>query len=50
MFALSAAVLENERRAAEAAGMNGFIAKPVVEEELLRMLRPLALQAVAAGR
>ena len=45
MFALSAAVLDSERRAAEAAGMNGFVPKPVEEAELLRVLAPVA-QAV----
>ena len=38
IFALSAAVLEHERAQAGAAGMNGFVAKPVVEAELLRAL------------
>jgi len=38
IFALSAAVLEHERAQAGAAGMNGFVAKPVVEGELLRAL------------
>ncbi|MCW5633991.1 MAG: PAS domain S-box protein [Rubrivivax sp.] len=42
VFAFSAAVLDHERRAAEAAGMNGFIAKPVEVAELLRVLAPLA--------
>jgi PAS domain S-box-containing protein len=41
VFALSAAALENEREAARAAGMLGFIAKPVVEAELLRALQSL---------
>jgi PAS domain S-box-containing protein len=41
VFALSAAVLERDRREAEAAGMNGFVTKPVAEGELLRTLRPL---------
>jgi CheY-like chemotaxis protein len=40
VFALSAAVLEHEREQAGAAGMNGFVAKPVVEVELLRALVP----------
>ena len=40
VFALSAATLENERDAARAAGMQGFIAKPVLEAELLRVLLP----------
>ena len=38
IFALSAAVLEHERAQAGEAGMNGFVAKPVVEGELLRAL------------
>jgi len=42
VFAFSAAVLDHERREAEAAGMNGFIAKPVELAELLRALAPLA--------
>jgi CheY-like chemotaxis protein len=42
VFALSAAVLENERESVRAAGMRGFIAKPVLEAELMRALRPLA--------
>ncbi len=41
IYALSAAVLEHERRAAEAAGMRRFIAKPVNEQDLLRALLPL---------
>jgi len=41
VFAFSAAVLDHERRGAEAAGMNGFIAKPVEVGELLRLLGPL---------
>ena len=41
IYAFSAAVLDNERREAEAAGMNGFIAKPVEPGQLLRMLAPL---------
>ncbi|MFY9513117.1 MAG: response regulator, partial [Rubrivivax sp.] len=45
VFAFTAAVLEHERAEASAAGMNGFVAKPVVESDLLRVLRPL----VAAG-
>ncbi|MBI5718467.1 MAG: PAS domain S-box protein [Burkholderiales bacterium] len=47
VFAFSAAVLDHERREAEAAGMNGFIAKPVEVGELLRVLGPLV--AGAAG-
>ena len=42
IFALSAAVLDNERQEANAAGMDGFIAKPVGEADLLRALQPLA--------
>ena len=38
VLALSAAVLEIERRQAEEAGMCDFIAKPVDEAELLRAL------------
>ncbi len=41
IYALSAAVLEHERRAAEAAGMRRFIPKPVSEHDLLRALLPL---------
>lgn len=39
VIALSAAVLEHERRAAAEAGMDGFIAKPVDEAELVRALQ-----------
>jgi CheY-like chemotaxis protein len=46
IYALSAAVLEQERQAAADAGMNGFIAKPVVEAELLQVLRPWVPGAV----
>jgi PAS domain S-box-containing protein len=38
VLALSAAVLDHEREAARAAGMAGFVAKPVQEAELLRAL------------
>jgi CheY-like chemotaxis protein len=38
IHALSAAVLDHERRAALAAGMSSFIGKPVDEGELLRAL------------
>ncbi|MFT7722530.1 MAG: ATP-binding protein [Roseateles sp.] len=38
IHAFTAAVLDQERQAALAAGMNGFIAKPVMEAELLRVL------------
>jgi CheY-like chemotaxis protein len=41
VLAFTAAVLEQERQAAAAAGMDGFVAKPVVEAELLRALQPL---------
>ncbi|MBK9136777.1 MAG: PAS domain S-box protein [Betaproteobacteria bacterium] len=43
IFAFSAAVLDHERREAEAAGMNAFVAKPVEVGELLRVLAPLAV-------
>jgi CheY-like chemotaxis protein len=46
IYALSAAVLEQERQAAADAGMNGFIAKPVLEAELLQVLRPWVPGAV----
>jgi signal transduction histidine kinase len=39
VFALSAAVLDHERQQALDAGMNGFLAKPVGEAELVQMLR-----------
>ncbi|MBL8305897.1 MAG: PAS domain S-box protein [Rubrivivax sp.] len=38
VYALTAAVLEHDRQQAEAAGMDGFIGKPVLEAELLRVL------------
>ncbi len=41
VFAFTAAVLEHERLDARAAGMAGFVAKPVAENDLLRALRPL---------
>jgi PAS domain S-box-containing protein len=41
IYALSAAVLEQERLDASDAGMDGFIAKPVIEAELRRVLLPL---------
>ena len=41
VYAFSAAVLDHERRAAEAAGMDGFVAKPVAAGDLLRVLAPL---------
>jgi CheY-like chemotaxis protein len=43
VLALSAAVLEHERQAAGAAGMMGFIGKPVIEAELVGALAPLLL-------
>ncbi|WP_326534723.1 ATP-binding protein [Pseudorhodoferax sp.] len=46
IYALSAAVLEQDRLDALAAGMNGFIAKPVNETELLRALLPWVPVAV----
>jgi PAS domain S-box-containing protein len=39
VFALSAAVLDHERQQALDAGMNGFLAKPAGEAELVQMLR-----------
>ncbi len=50
VFAFSAAVLDHERREAEAAGMNGFIAKPVELGELLRLLAPLVTASAKAVR
>ncbi|HET9978201.1 MAG TPA: ATP-binding protein [Burkholderiaceae bacterium] len=41
LFALSAAVLEQERSEARAAGMAEFLPKPVAEADLLRVLAPL---------
>jgi PAS domain S-box-containing protein len=41
LFALSAAVLEQERAQAQAAGMQEFLPKPVAEADLLRVLAPL---------
>lgn len=38
IHAFTAAVLDQEREKALAAGMNGFIAKPVAEEEVIRVL------------
>jgi PAS domain S-box-containing protein len=46
LFALSAAVLDQERAEARAAGLSEFLSKPVLEVELLRVLAPL----VAAAR
>jgi CheY-like chemotaxis protein len=43
VLALSAAVLESERESARAAGMQGFIAKPVHEAELVRALQSVGL-------
>jgi PAS domain S-box-containing protein len=48
VLALSAAVLEHERQAAGAAGMLGFIGKPVIEAELIGALAPLVVAAGAA--
>ena len=42
VIALSAAVLDAERAQAHAAGMNGFVAKPAAEADLLRSLWPFA--------
>ncbi|MET0383036.1 MAG: ATP-binding protein [Burkholderiaceae bacterium] len=42
IIALTAAVLDAERAQAQAAGMNGFVAKPAAEGELLRALWPYA--------
>jgi len=42
LIALSAAVLEQERSEARAAGMTEFLPKPVAEADLLRVLAPLA--------
>jgi CheY-like chemotaxis protein len=42
IIALSAAVLDAERAQAHAAGMNGFVAKPATETDLLRALWPYA--------
>jgi CheY-like chemotaxis protein len=42
IIALSAAVLDAEREQAAAAGMNGFLAKPAAERDLLRVLWPFA--------
>ena len=38
IHAFTAAVLDQERQAALAAGMNGFIAKPVAGAEVIRVL------------
>ncbi|MDP0995356.1 response regulator, partial [Klebsiella pneumoniae] len=38
IHAFTAAVLDQERQAALAAGMNGFITKPVAEAEVVRVL------------
>ncbi|MGQ3051883.1 MAG: PAS domain S-box protein [Roseateles sp.] len=38
IHAFTAAVLDQERQAALAAGMNGFIGKPVAEDEVIRVL------------
>jgi PAS domain S-box-containing protein len=42
IIALSAAVLDAERAQAQSVGMNGFIAKPAAENDLLRVLWPFA--------
>jgi CheY-like chemotaxis protein len=49
LIALSAAVLEQERLEARAAGLSEFLAKPVSEPDLLRVLAPLAAARRAAG-
>jgi len=48
IYALTAAVLEHDRQQAEAAGMDGFIGKPLVEAELMRALTR-AERATGAG-
>ena len=50
LFALSAAVMEIDRTLAREAGMSEFLAKPIDEAELLRVLRPLVPAAVARRR
>ncbi|MCP5285010.1 MAG: PAS domain S-box protein [Burkholderiaceae bacterium] len=45
VYALSAAVLERDREQARAAGMQGFIAKPVNEADLVAALAPLRRRA-----
>jgi CheY-like chemotaxis protein len=47
LFALSAAVLEQERQEAREAGLTEFLAKPVAEADLLRVLAPLKRRVVA---
>ena len=47
IFAFSAALLEHERQSARASGMEGFIAKPIVEAELLGALQGLRPRAPA---
>ncbi len=47
LFALSAAVMDLERGQAREAGMTEFLAKPVDEAELLRVLTPLVAAAAA---
>jgi len=42
IIALSAAVLDAERAQAQSVGMNGFLAKPAAEADLLRVLWPYA--------
>ena len=50
LFALSAAVMEIDRNQAREAGMSEFLAKPIDEAELLRVLRPLVRVADARKR
>jgi CheY-like chemotaxis protein len=50
LIALSAAVLEQDRQEARDAGMDDFIAKPVAEADLLRVLGPLVGRARARER
>ena len=50
LFALSAAVLEIDRSQAREAGMSEFLAKPIDEAELLRVLTPLVADAAARKR
>jgi PAS domain S-box-containing protein len=49
LIALSAAVLEQERQEARAAGLSEFLAKPVSEADLLRVLSPLAAARRTSG-
>jgi CheY-like chemotaxis protein len=41
LYALSAAVLDQDRAEARAAGLDEFVLKPVTEADLLRVLAPL---------